>query len=62
MDAMTYTEAIEHGAKKLNELYYLFGNTQHVQYFDGINKGFYLALAMVYGETPQLIESAISEQ
>ena len=62
MDAMTYAEAIEHGAKRLNELYYVLGEPSHSQCMDYITKGFCLALAMVYGEMVQHIESEINEQ
>lgn len=62
MEGMTYNEAIHCGAKKLNELHYLLDFTGSMSYIDGITKGFYMALAMVYGETVQHIESVIEEQ
>lgn len=62
MSAMSYAEAIEQGAKELNNLYYVFNEPQHLQTLDDVAKGYYLALAMVYGETVQHIESCINDQ
>lgn len=58
--ALAYEEALERGAAKLADHYYIVGEdlTRHEDY----RRGFVMALAMVYGLAPQDVEQMIGEE